>query len=29
MAQFTDFEVEISDTEKGKDDDDEVCNDIL
>ena len=27
MAQFTDFEVEISDTEKGKDDEDEVCSD--
>ena len=27
MAQFTDFEVEISDTEKEKDDEDEVCSD--
>ena len=27
MAQFIDFEVEVSDTEKGKDDEDGVCSD--
>ena len=27
MAQFIDFEVEVSDTEKEKDDEDVVCND--
>ena len=27
MAQFIDFEVEVSDTEKVKDDEDEVCSD--
>ena len=27
MAEFIDFEVKVSDTEKAKDDEDEVCND--
>ena len=27
MAQFIDFEVEVSVTEKGKEDEDEVCSD--
>ena len=27
LAQFIDFEVEVSDTEKGKGDEDEVCSD--
>ena len=27
MAEFSDFEVEVSDTEKAKDDEDQVCSD--